>query len=133
MEGLAKKHESVLQSYQDAFVCLYIWYWNNGKKNLDWDWIGRDQMQNYDRCQWQQERDYEKTHQLSSRKVERSTIVISTIHFCLVWLARIGHLFYSNITFVELNHGSELCTIIVMFDFITKTFFSKTRHSSCQT
>jgi hypothetical protein len=31
-----------------------------GKKSR-LDWIGRDQMQNYDRCQWQQERDYEKT------------------------------------------------------------------------
>jgi hypothetical protein len=63
--------------------------------------------------------------------VERLTKVILTIHFCLVRLARIGLLFYSNITFVELNHGPhDNCTIIVMFDcFITRelTFVELTR------
>ncbi len=119
-----KKHESVFQSYPHAFVCLYIWYWNNGKKNLDW--IGSDET----RCRITTAANDSKNEIMkkpSSRMVERSTIVISTIHFCLVRLARRGHLFYSIITFVELNHGSELCTIIVRFDFITITFSFKNK------
>ena len=39
-----------------------------------------------------------------ARKVERSTMVISKINFCFVRVAKIGCLFYSNKTFVELNH-----------------------------
>jgi hypothetical protein len=52
-----------------------------------------------------------------ARRGEHLTIVISAIHFCLVRLTIRSHLFYSNITFVELIHGPQLHTIIVMVDF----------------
>ena len=83
----------------------------------------------------------------SMKKVDHSTIVNLTIHFCLNRLTRVGHFlkyikfnlalieqylspdlvrqssvfiefYYSNLTFIKLNHVPELCSKTAKFDLI---------------